>query len=74
MRREKASDEHFDAIVEKELSTLNRRARRLLKYKREHMKFAIVRGNVPAYLQTSSGSVQYGKSNIGNTGSTPSTK
>lgn len=74
MRKEKASDKDFDEIVEKALPTLNRRERRLLKFKREQMKFAIVKGNVPAYLQTSSGSVNYAKSNLGQTGTTGSTK
>lgn len=74
MRKEKASNEDFDAIVEEAMPTLNRRERRLLKFKREQMRYAIVKGNIPGYLQTSSGAVNYAKSNMGQTGATPSTK
>jgi len=70
----KATNEEFDAYLEEQLPNMNRKQRRLFKNKREAMRVAILKSNQRAYLQTSGGSVIYGKSNFQQTGATASSR
>jgi hypothetical protein len=72
MRKEKIPDEEFDAIIEKEMPTLNRHERRLLKFKREAMRSVMASGQGSSYILTSGGEPAYKSPNNkpGNNGGT----